>query len=218
MKSLLPKIVLLPLLITSCTNVTVQAPPQTVGAVAAAKTSSEPSKPIAIPTAIDISVPSPTAPTRSSSSCNYFAGKAVEGQAVNVNLCSVSPRSSGAIAFSYSLGSQQMDSEANCASGTWTTYHDRQTHRPLSSATKKMINRVCGDRGSSQVVSQSSTSQSGAAIVFDPPSNVRVSPNGAILCSVQRKTTINIYGSSGSWYNTDICGTMGVISRDQIRF
>ena len=218
MKSLLSKIVLLPLLITGCTNVTVQAPPQTVGAVAAARTPSEPSKPVAIPAAIEVSAPSTTAPTRSSSSCNYFAGKAVEGQSVNVDLCSVSPRSSGAIAFSYSLGSQQMDSDANCASGTWITYRDGQTHRPQSSATEKMINRVCGDQGSSQLVSQSSTSQAGSAIVFDPPSNVRVSPNGAILCSVQRKTTINIYGSSGSWYNTDICGTMGVISRDQIRF
>ena len=218
MKSLLSKIVFLPLLITGCTNVTVQAPPQTAPTVTTAKVPSEPSKPVAIPAAIGVSAPSRTVPSQSGSSCNYFAGKAIEGQSVNVDLCSVSPKSSGMIAFSYSLGSQQMDSEANCASGTWTTYRDGQTHRPQSSATEKMINRVCGDRGSSQISSQSSTSQSGAAIVFDPPSNVRVSPNGAILCSVQRKTTINIYGSSGSWYNTDVCGTMGVISRDQIRF
>ena len=218
MKSLLSKIVILPLLITGCTTVTVQAPPQTVGNVAAAKTPTESSKPVSTPAAIEVSAPPRTVPTQSGSSCNYFAGKAIEGQSVNVDLCSVSPKSSGAIAFSYSLGSQQMDSEANCANGTWTTYRDGQTHRPQSSATGKMLNRVCGDRGSSQISSQSVTSQSGSAIVFDPPSNVRVSPNGAILCSVKRRTTINIYGSSGSWYNTDVCGSMGTISADQIRF
>ncbi len=150
--------------------------------------------------------------------CNYYAGKAVEGEAVNVNLCSVTPKSSGAIAFVYTLGSKRIESEADCTNATWTTFYDGQTHRPQSLATEKMINRVCGDRGSNQVSSQNTTSQSGAAIVFDPPSNVRMSPNGAILCSVKRRTTINIYGSSGSWYNTDICGTMGVINRDQIRF
>ena len=213
MKSPLLKLLLLPVFITSCTNVTVQAPPATVPTVATAKAPPEQSQPVTRNPVVEAS-----APTQSGSSCNYFAGRAVEGQAVNVNLCSVSPRSSGAIAFSYSLGSQQMDSEANCASGTWTTFRDGQTHRPQSSATEKMLDRVCGNRGSSQISSQSSTSQSGAAIVFDPPSNVRTSPNGEILCSIQKRTTINIYGSSGSWYNTDACGTMGVISKDQIRF
>ena len=238
MKSLLSKIALLPLFITGCTNTIVQVPQQTVGTVPVAKTPTEPSKPVAVNPAIDASAPSTTAPStnarsttapstnarsttapiRSGSSCNYFAGKAVEGQSVNVDLCSVSGVSSGAVAFSYSLGSQKMDSEANCDSGTWTTFRDGQTHRPQSSATQKMIDRVCGDRSSSQVVSQSPTSQPRSAVVFDPPSNVRVSPSGDILCSVQQKTTINIYGSSGSWYNTDICGTMGFISKDQIRF
>ena len=95
-----------------------------------------------------------------------------------------------------------------------SAFHDGETHKPQSSATEKMLNLVCSNR----VSTRSSTSQAGAAIVFDPPSNVRMSPNGAILCSVKRKTTIDIYGSSGSWYNTDVCGTMGVISGDQIRF
>jgi hypothetical protein len=33
----------------------------------------------------------------------------------------------------------------------------------------------------------SSISKTGVAIVFDPPSNVRKSPNGEILCSVREK-------------------------------
>jgi hypothetical protein len=187
MKALLLKLSIPALLMTGCTNVTVQAPQQVpqqaaVPTVVATKTSSEPATPVATPAAIEVSAPA--APTRStSSSCNYYAGRAVEGQSVNVDLCSVSPKSSGAIAFVYTLGSKRMESEADCTNVTWRTFYDGQTHRPQSLATEKMINRVCGNRELNQISSQSTTSQSGAAIVFDPPSNVRVSPNGAIICS-----------------------------------
>lgn len=61
-------------------------------------------------------------------------------------------------------------------------------------------------------------SKSGVAIVFDPPSNIRKAPNQEILCSVQEKKTIPIYGSTGSWYWTDTCGTMGVIDSSQVTF
>jgi hypothetical protein len=56
------------------------------------------------------------------------------------------------------------------------------------------------------------------ALVFDPPSNVRTSPGGSILCSVEASTYINTYGHSGSWYRTDACGEMGVIDISQIQF
>jgi outer membrane biosynthesis protein TonB len=66
------------------------------------------------------------------------------------------------------------------------------------------------------------TSSSGAAIVFAPPSNVRESPTGAILCSVRKRSTINILGSTsatdGVWYYTDVCGRTGVIHSGQVRF
>lgn len=152
MKALLLKLSLLPLFITGCTNVTVQAPQQAaLPTVATAKTLSEPSK----PAVVEVSEPSTTISTRSTSSstCNYYTGKAIEGQSVNVDLCSVSPKSSGAISFVYALGSKRMESEANCADATWTTVQDRQTHRPQSLATEKMINKVCGDRGANQIVS-----------------------------------------------------------------
>lgn len=55
------------------------------------------------------------------------------------------------------------------------------------------------------------------AVVFDPPSNVRMSPNGRIICSVNRVIPINIYGSENGWYVTDACGQMGYIHRSQIR-
>jgi hypothetical protein len=62
------------------------------------------------------------------------------------------------------------------------------------------------------------TSPTGAAIVFAPPSNVRATPNGAIICSVRSVTTIDIYGSINGWYKTDVCGSMGYIHHSQIRF
>jgi len=69
-----------------------------------------------------------------------------------------------------------------------------------------------------QELRRPSTSRSGVAIVFAPPSNVRVTPNGNILCSVRNSSTINIYGSISNWYYSDVCGEMGVIHRSQIRF
>lgn len=64
----------------------------------------------------------------------------------------------------------------------------------------------------------SSAAQSVNAYVFDPPSNVRVTPNGAIQCSVNSRIYINIYGTSsdGAWFKTDYCGSMGYIHNSQI--
>jgi serine/threonine protein kinase, bacterial len=90
------------------------------------------------------SSPSPVAKSKISlSTCNFFVGAAVEGQAVNVDLCSVSTNSSGAVSFVYYLGSQRMPSETVCNSGAWTTLRDREVHRPMSVATQKMLDQVC---------------------------------------------------------------------------
>jgi hypothetical protein len=47
---------------------------------------------------------------------------------------------------------------------------------------------------------------------------VRVSPNGAILCTVRSRVNIKIYGNQGEWYYTDFCGPMGMIHASQIHF
>lgn len=60
-----------------------------------------------------------------------------------------------------------------------------------------------------------------SAIVFDPPSNVRVAPSAAsgTLCSVTTKVSIRILGSEGDWLKTDICdGKLGYIHRSQVKF
>jgi len=65
------------------------------------------------------------------------------------------------------------------------------------------------------------TSPMGAAIVFDPPSNIRESASASsnILCSVTEKTTIHILRAEGNWYVTDVCnGKPGYIYRNQVKF
>jgi hypothetical protein len=58
----------------------------------------------------------------------------------------------------------------------------------------------------------------GVALVFDPPSNVRRTPNGSILCSINSQQTIKVGANQGGWYSTDACGSPGVIHFDQLRF
>jgi serine/threonine protein kinase len=54
--------------------------------------------------------------------------------------------------------------------------------------------------------------------VIDPPSNIRVQPNGAILCSISSVQSIRVSSASEDWYLTDACGSDGYIHRSQLRF
>jgi hypothetical protein len=144
----------------------------------------------------------------SAQTCNYFAGAASTGESVNVDLCSVSRASERSIDFTYYLGNQKVISQANCENGSWTTFPERSVHRPQSAATQRMLEVVCGYRAS----------EPESAMVFSPPSNVRTTPDGDVLCSIGSRRMINIYGSSGDWYYTDACGRMGVVHSSQIRF
>lgn len=61
-------------------------------------------------------------------------------------------------------------------------------------------------------------SSEGVAFVIDPPSNIRVVPNGEILCAVPSPQTIPILAAQGDWYPTSYCGELGVIHRSQLSF
>jgi serine/threonine protein kinase, bacterial len=156
-------------------------------------------------------------PTDLDPSCAYRAGEAVDGQTVTLDLCSVkgdrSDRSE-MIFFSYYLNQERIDAKAACANQTWITYPDKQENRPQSAATQAMIEKVCITEANSTRAASSGSN----ATVFDPPSNVRVVPNGEILCTIRESRTIQTYGISGSWYKTDACGKVGFIHADQLRF
>lgn len=144
--------------------------------------------------------------------CNYFAGRVVGGQSINIDLCSISPASPQSVDFVYFLGNEKVISQANCVQGSWISFPERQINRPQSEATQRMLEIVCRYRSE-----ETNIPRGRQAVVFDPPSNVRVVPNGEILCSVNSRRRINTYGSDdGFWYYTDACGTMGVIHHSQI--
>lgn len=139
-----------------------------------------------------------------------YMGNAVTGASVNVDGCSVTWVSDRSVDFTYYLGGQEIYAQAHCYAGTWTTFHDHVTHKPQSSATESMVNFVCGYDDAQSYVS--------TAYVFAPPSNVRVTPNGRLLCTVRSPITINIYDTQGEWYSTDVCGSMGWIHDSQVSF
>ena len=159
---------------------------------------------------------SPAARSVSISPSLYEAGTAVGGQHVRVDLSTIKTISNqGEVEFVYYLGNERISSIANCTEGTWITLPEVKTHSPKSVATQNMVNRVCSGMQNS---GGPSASTSGAAIVFDPPSNIRVTPNGGILCSVTSKGTIPIQRKIGDWYETDFCGSTGYIHKGQVRF
>lgn len=144
-------------------------------------------------------------------SCNYYAGRAVGGQTINIDTCSISRASYRSVDFVYYLGSDRIESQANCEDRVWTTFPERTVHSPQSAATMKMLNYVCN-------FDTQPSSGTGSAFVFNPPSNVRVAPNGNILCVVRSPQNIDLYGANGEWYYTDVCGSMGLIHSSQLRF
>jgi serine/threonine protein kinase, bacterial len=177
-------------------------------------TTPQPSAPTQVPT--NNSAPNPKSNIKAS--CNYSAGDAVMGQAVNLDLCSITTNNSDQVGFVYYLGDRRMGSAANCSNNTWTTFSDRQVHRPLSPATQRMLENVCSRRQASNPKSSSSNSEVAKATIFAPPTNVRESPDGKILCVINRKISINTYGANNSWYKTDVCGVMGVVQAEQLKF
>lgn len=156
-------------------------------------------------------VPSPAA----ASVDLYDAGLSAGGQRVLLETSSLATTSDPQrIRFRYRLGAQPVASEADCSRMTWTTFPEGETHAPQSAATERLLRRVC----ESAATPAPAVSSAGAAMVFDPPSNIRVTPNGAILCAITSRSTIAIQGQEGDWYRTDVCGSPGYIHRGQIRF
>ncbi|WNZ49082.1 protein kinase [Leptolyngbya boryana CZ1] len=146
-------------------------------------------------------------------SCRLQTGTTLRSQTLTLDTCSIDASNPAVIRFVYYLDAEQVRAETDCASGTWKSLPEQQVNRPQSAATEQMLARICG-----QTVPQDSVSKADVATVIDPPSNVRASPNGAILCAVREKQEINVYERKGDWYTTDVCGTPGFIHQGQLKF
>lgn len=142
--------------------------------------------------------------------CNYYAGKAVNGESIYIDMCSISRASDRTVNFSYYLAKQRIESQANCESRTWTSLNARTVHSPRSRATQDMFQIVC--------TSPSFNPGIALGVVFDPPSYIRKSPNGKILCTIKELRAIELHGgiTTDGWLFTSACGG-GVIHKSQIR-
>lgn len=151
-------------------------------------------------------------PPAYSQSCNYYAGKAVGGEDVNIDLCSIARQDNRQVEFVYSLGGERIQSKANCLAQTWTTFPEGTVHRPQSKTTQDMLKIVC--------TAPSFNPGIAIGVVFDPPSNIRTSPNGGVLCTIRDIRAIAVFGgvTEDGWTHTDACGRTGFIHKSQIRY
>lgn len=139
-------------------------------------------------------------------------GKASGGQTIRLDTGSIQTNryaSGTSVDFTYYLGNERLESVAYCGRGLWVV--DGKEYRPQSQATRNMLSIVCsaGSAGDSEDM--------GNVLVFDPPSNVRSSPGGAVKCSIDRMTVIQVYVEpTNGWYSTRACGG-GWIHSSQVR-
>jgi hypothetical protein len=158
------------------------------------------------------SVANPNILSAQTNNCNYYTGKAVGGQNISVDLCSISKVSYRSVNFDYYLGNERIQSQANCQSRTWITFPEQVVNRPQSQATQDMLQIVCTAPSFNEGI--------GIGVVFDPPSNVRISPNGSIICTIRELTAIETSGGvvGDGWLRTNVCGRSGVIHQSQVLF
>ena len=151
-------------------------------------------------------------------------GASVTGAPIRLLMGSINQRDAQFREFTYQLGNETVQAMANCPDQTWTSYPERQVNRPQSPATERMLSLVCGNAPIANQPAPAAPAASpdlaypGVAIVFDPPSNVRSSPGGTFLCTVNNQRTIRVGQAQGEWYPTSACGAKGFIHRSQVRF
>lgn len=154
--------------------------------------------------------------TAQAQSSLHYIGQAVGGQRVSVDLNSISRVSARSVDFTYYLGNDERYSQANCDNGTWTTFEDGVVHSPQSATTAEMVRLVCNaGYGNASGATYEGTHEI-SWVVSEPPSNVRVRPNGAVQCSIRSVQAVNVYGWEGQWAITDACGSRGYIHESQL--
>lgn len=140
-------------------------------------------------------------------------GTSSGGQIVKIDTDSVERNgNSGSFwsGFTYYLDDEPIESIANCRRGIWKVNGEDREYQPQSYATRNMLSLVCSIRN---IVSDSRP----MVVVFNPPSNIRFSPEGSIICTIDTVQVIPItLRSSRGWFYTEFCGG-GWIHHSQIR-
>jgi serine/threonine-protein kinase len=137
-------------------------------------------------------------------------GASVSGEPIRLLLNSIRRGDKSTRAFTYQLGDATIEAMADCGDRSWISYPERRLNRPQSPATEQMLVRVCDGSDGGELP--------GVATVYDPPSNVRVTPEGAFLCTIDSRRIIRVGQPSGDWYPTSACGREGFMHRSQLQF
>ena len=142
-------------------------------------------------------------------------GTASTGQTVTLDTDSVPrvPRGVGTgTNATYYLGDEKILADIDCSRGSWTVQGSSTQYRPQSQATRNLLFLACGIR---RINNQLEDAQD--LLVYDPPSNVRSTPNGSVKCVIENMQIIRVVGEPrGTWYSTTACGG-GWIDQSQIR-
>jgi hypothetical protein len=143
-------------------------------------------------------------------------GEAAGGQVVRLDTASITRNGNSGSwwgGFTYYLGGERINAEVHCGQGTW--YVDGRSYTPQSRTTETMIRLVCSAR---QVTDEARGPDMAYMLVFDPPSNVRSSPGGSVICMIDQMEIIRVYVEPrDGWFLTTACGSSGWIHESQIR-
>jgi hypothetical protein len=199
--------------LTAC--VTIQTPPVATSPSPVSSVGTSPSPVAATPTPVAVA---PVAPPVTISASTAPAGMLVlgtasTGQTVSLDTNSI-PFDDGAYAqATYYLGEEKLAASIHCGQSYWTVKGDSTRYTPQSKATQNLVTIAC------QIRQLKEKAGRGYFVVFDPPSNVRLSPNGSVKCVIEKMEIITIsveFGLVGGWYQTEACGG-GWISESQVR-
>lgn len=142
-------------------------------------------------------------------------GRASGGQTITLDTQSIQRNGrtmSWWAGFTYYLGNERLKAGAHCGQRIWQIEGESEIHKPQSQVTRNMINIVCSAR---HIEEQEDT---GYMLVFDPPSNLRATPGGQVICTLKEMGIISVYPEPrGDWFLTRACGRNGWIHRSQIR-
>ncbi|NJM44829.1 MAG: hypothetical protein HC860_00630 [Alkalinema sp. RU_4_3] len=152
------------------------------------------------------------APAQAGDGCTYQLGQSSTGVATELNLCSIRRiHKTFNVDFTYTLGGESIPARANCRSNNWVTFPENTTHTPKSKATDDMLKILC-------TAPVDGNGDSVLAVIFNPPTNIRKTPNGKVICQITDLRVISISGGpSNGWYRTGLCG-YDYIHKSQLRF
>lgn len=206
--------------LTAC--VTIQTPPVTISPSSVSSATPSPSPGVATPTPVAVvpdpipAIPSPAAPATPKAPAApagmLVLGTASTGQTVSLDTNSIAYTDGAYANATYYLGEEKVLASINCGQSYWTVKGDSNQYTPKSQATQNLVTLACQIR-----LSNNKIEGMDYAIVYDPPSNVRSSPNGSIKCVLEKMELISVsVKPKDTWLQTKACGG-GWISETQVK-